>query len=134
DLMARALRAGHALTTTIAMVAEEMRDPVSTEFRAVYEQHNYGLPFPQVLKALAVRIPLIDVRFFVTAVLTQRETGGNLAEVLDHLAASTRERFRIRRQLRVLTAQGRMTGWVLSGFPIGLAALLYALNPSHVVI
>jgi tight adherence protein B len=133
DLMARALRAGHALTTTIAMVAEEIPDPVSTEFRAVYEQHNYGLPFPQVLKALAVRIPLMDVRFFVIAVLTQRETGGNLAEVLDNLGKVTRDRFRVRQQLRALTAQGRMTGWVLSLFPIALAAVLFVVNPSHML-
>jgi tight adherence protein B len=131
DLMARALRAGHAFTTTIAMVAEESREPVRSEFRRVYEQHNYGLPLPQVLRALAARNPLIDVRFFVTAVLTQRETGGNLAEVLDHLAAATRDRFRVRRQLRVLTAQGRMTGWVLAAFPIGLALVLYVMNPQH---
>jgi tight adherence protein B len=131
ELMARALRAGHALTTTIAMVADEIPEPVKSEFRLVYEQHNYGLPLPQVLKALAARIPLMDLRFFVTAVLTQRDTGGNLAEVLDNLAAVTRDRFRVRRELLVLTAQGRMTGWILAFFPVALALVLYLVNPSH---
>jgi tight adherence protein B len=131
DLMARALRAGHAVTTTLAMIADEMPDPVKSEFRVVYEQHNYGLPFARVMKDLAVRVPLIDVRFFVTAVLTQRDTGGNLAEVLDNLAAVTRDRFRMRRQLDVLTAQGRLTGWVLGGFPVVLGLVLFLLRPDH---
>jgi tight adherence protein B len=131
DLMARALRGGHTLTTSLAMIAEEIPDPIKTEFRALYEQHNYGLPLPQVLRALAARIPLMDVRFFVTAVMTQRETGGNLAEVLDNLATVTRDRFRVRRQLRVLTAQGRMTGWILGAFPVFLGVVLYLFNPAH---
>ena len=131
DLMARALRAGHAVTTTLAMIADEMPDPLKSEFRVVYEQHNYGLPFQRVMKDLATRVPLIDVRFFVTAVLTQRDTGGNLAEVLDNLATVTRDRFRTRRQLDVLTAQGRMTGWILGGFPLVLGLVLYLLKPDH---
>ena len=131
DLMARALRGGHTLTTALAMIADEIPDPVKTEFRAVYEQHNYGLPMPQVLRGLADRIPLMDVRFFVTAVITQRETGGNLAEVLDNLATVTRDRFRVRRQIHVLTAQGRMTGWILGLFPVVLGFVLYLVNPSH---
>ncbi|HEY3045770.1 MAG TPA: type II secretion system F family protein [Vicinamibacterales bacterium] len=131
SLMARALRAGHALTSTLAMVADEIPEPVKSEFRALYEQHNYGLPLPQVLRTFAARIPLMDVRFFATAVLTQRETGGNLAEVLDNLGTVTRDRFRVRRQLRVLTAQGRMTGWILAGLPICLALVLYWVNPGQ---
>jgi tight adherence protein B len=131
DLMARALRGGHTLTTALAMIADEIPDPVKAEFRAVYEQHNYGMPMPQVLRGLADRIPLIDVRFFVTAVITQRETGGNLAEVLDNLATVTRDRFRVRRQIHVLTAQGRMTGWILGLFPVVLGVVLYLVNPSH---
>jgi tight adherence protein B len=133
SLMARALRAGHALTSTLAMVADEIPDPVKSEFRALYEQHNYGLPLPQVLRTFAGRIPLIDVRFFATAVLTQRETGGNLAEVLDNLGTVTRDRFQVRRQLRVLTAQGRMTGWILGGLPIALALVLFYVNPSQMI-
>ena len=131
DLMGRALRSGHTLTTSLAMVADEMPDPVKWEFRALYEQHNYGLPLPQVLRALASRIPLMDVRFFVTAVLTQRETGGNLAEVLDNLATVTRDRFRVRRHINVITAQGRLTGWILGIFPLALGFVLMAINPAH---
>ena len=132
DLMARALRAGHALTASLGMIAEEVTEPVQSEFRLLYEQQNYGLPLPQVLKAFAARMPLTDVRLFVTAVLTQRETGGNLAEILDNLAAVTRDRFRVRRQLRVLTAQGRMTGWILTLFPVLLSLILWAFNPGHI--
>jgi tight adherence protein B len=131
DLIARSLRGGHTLTTSLAVVSEELPDPVKSEFRALYEQHNYGLPLAQVLRALASRVPLMDVRFFVTAVITQRETGGNLAEVLDNLAAVTRDRFRVRQHLRVLTAQGRITGWILGLFPAVLAVLLTLFNPAH---
>jgi tight adherence protein B len=131
SLMARALRAGHALTSTLAMVADEVPDPVASEFRALYEQHNYGLPLMQVLRTFATRIPLMDVRFFAIAVLTQRETGGNLAEVLDNLAGVTRDRFRVRRQLRVLTAQSRITGWILAALPVVLGIALYTFNPGQ---
>ena len=126
-----ALRAGHAFTSTLAMVADEIPDPVKSEFRALYEQHNYGLPLTQVMRTFAARIPQIDVRFFSTAVLTQRETGGNLAEVLDNLANVTRDRFRVRRQLQVLTAQSRATGWVLGALPVVLGVILYILNPAQ---
>ena len=131
SLMARALRAGHALTTTLGMVADEVPEPVKSEFRMLYEQQNFGLPLTQVLRTFARRIPLMDARFFATAVLTQRETGGNLAEVLDNLAGVTRDRFRVRRQLRVLTAQGRLTGWILGALPVVLGIALYAINPEH---
>jgi tight adherence protein B len=131
SLMARALRAGHALTSTLAAVADEVPEPVKSEFRALHHQHNYGLPLQQVLRTFATRVPLIDVRFFVTAVLTQRGTGGNLAEVLDNLATVMRDRFRVRRQLRVLTAQGRMTGWVLGAVPIVVALGMYLVNPAQ---
>jgi tight adherence protein B len=131
DLMARALRAGHTLPASLSMIAEELPDPARSEFRMLYEQQNYGMPLPQVLRSFAARLPLVDVRLFVTAVLTQRETGGNLTEILDNLAAVTRDRFRVRRQLRVLTAQGRMTGWILSSLPLGLALMLYLVNPAH---
>jgi tight adherence protein B len=131
SLMARALRAGHALTSTLAVVAEEMPEPVKSEFRTLYEQHNYGLPMPQVLRTFARRIPIIDVRFFATAVLMQRETGGNLAEVLDNLASVMRDRFRVRRQLSVLTAQGRTTGWILGALPVFIAIGMYMLSPTQ---
>ena len=97
------------------MVAEEAPQPVAGEFQLLYDQQNFGMPLRDALKAFAERLPLLDARFFVTAVLTQRETGGNLAEVLDNLATSIRERFKVKRQVRVISAHGRITGWVLSG-------------------
>jgi tight adherence protein B len=131
SLMARALRAGHALTSTLAVVAEEMPEPIKSEFRRLYEQHNFGLPLPQVMRTFAKRIAIVDVRFFATAVLMQRETGGNLAEVLDNLGTVMRDRFRVRRQLAVLTAQGRMTGWILSVLPLVVGVGIYLVNPEQ---
>ena len=122
DLIARALRAGHAFTTGLAMAAEEIPAPVGEEFKLLYDRQNFGMPLPDAMKAFAARIPLIDARFFVTAVLTQRETGGNLGEVLDNLASVIRERFKVKRQVRVLTAHGRITGWILAALPPALAA------------
>src|SRR6185436_4543923 len=104
DLMARALRAGHALPTALNLVGQEAPEPVRTEFRVLHDEQNYGMPFPEALRSFAARIPLLDARFFVTAVLTQREAGGNLAEVLDGLAALIRERFKLKRQVRTLSA------------------------------
>ena len=129
DLLARALRAGHALTTGLSMVAEELGDPVGPEFKTLFDQQNFGLPLPQALKAFAERIPSIDARFFVTAVLTQRESGGNLSEVLDNLAAIIRDRFRVKRQVRVISAHGRITGWVLSALPTCLGLFFAATSP-----
>lgn len=131
DLIARSLRAGHAFPTGLGMVAEEVVKPVSTEFKIVYEQQNYGIPMSDALRALAERVPIIDVRFFVTAVLTQREAGGNLAEVLDNLSGVIRERFKIKRQVRVLSAHGRMTGWILAGLPPALAFAFMITVPTH---
>lgn len=127
DLLARALRAGHALTTGLSMVADEMRDPIGPEFRQLYDEQNFGLPLPQALKSFATRIPSLDAKFFVTAVLTQRDAGGNLSEVLDNLASIIRDRFRVKRQVRVISAHGRITGWVLSALPTTLG-LFFALN------
>lgn len=120
DLLARALRAGHALTTGLSMVADEMRAPVGPEFRQLFDEQNFGMPLPQALKAFAERIPTLDARFFVTAVLTQREAGGNLSEVLDNLSSIIRDRFRVKRQVRVISAHGRITGWILSALPVSL--------------
>ena len=131
DLIAQALRAGHAFTTALAMVAEEIPAPVGTEFRLLYDRQNYGMPLDEAMKDLADRIPLLDARFFVTAVLMQRETGGNLAEVLDNLAKVIRERFQVKRQVRVLTAHGRITGWVLTAFPPALALAMFIMSPGH---
>jgi len=131
DLIGRALRAGHAFTTGLAMAAEEIPRPVGDEFQMLYDRQNFGMPLPDALKAFADRIPLLDARFFVTAVLTQRETGGNLGEVLDNLATVIRDRFRVKRQVRVLTAHGRITGWILAGMPPVLAAVMMVVSPEH---
>jgi tight adherence protein B len=130
DLLARALRAGHALTTGLSMIAEELPEPTGPEFKLLYDQQNFGLPLPQALKLFAERIPSIDARFFVTAVLTQREAGGNLSEVLDNLAAIIRDRFKVKRQVRVISAHGRITGWVLSALPSSLAIFFALSNPA----
>jgi tight adherence protein B len=132
DLIARALRAGHAFTTGLGMVAEEVEEPVRTEFRLLHDRQNYGMPLPDALKSLAVRVPLLDARFFATSVLTQRESGGNLSEVLDGLSKLIRERFKLRRQVRALSAHGRFTSWVLAALPLVLAALLFAIAPKHI--
>jgi tight adherence protein B len=131
DLLARAIRAGHAFQTAMGMVADELPAPVGVEFKKSFEQQNYGLPLKEALNGLSERMPLMDVRFFVTAVAIQRETGGNLAEILDNLAHVVRERFKILRQVRVHTAHGRFTGYVLLGLPAALAVALMFISPEH---
>ena len=131
DLLSRSLRAGHAFTTGLSLVAEEIPDPVGSEFRLAFDRQNFGMPLPDALRALADRVPLLDAKFFVTAVLTQRESGGNLAEVLDNLASVIRERFKVKRQVRVVTAHARMTAWVLVLLPPTLAVVLTMLSPAH---
>jgi len=131
DLIARTLRAGHSFATGLRLTAEEIPDPVAGEFRLLHDQQNYGLSLDDGLRNLAKRMPIVDVRFFVTAILTQRETGGNLAEVLDNLSAVIRERFRIKRQLRVLSARGRLTGVILAALPPGLAVMMIMRVPEH---
>jgi tight adherence protein B len=129
DLIARSLRAGHAFTTGLGIAAEEMPAPVGTEFKRVYDQQNFGMSMPEALRAMARRVPVLDARFFVTAVLTQRESGGNLAEVLDNLSSVMRDRFKVKRQIRVVSAHGRLSGWVLSLVPPVLAAVLFMMQP-----
>jgi tight adherence protein B len=131
DLIASSLRAGHAFTTGVSMVADEVPEPTGSEFRLLYDQQSYGMPLPEALKAFGKRVPLLDARFFITAVLTQREAGGNLAEVLDNLAGLIRERSRVKRQVRVASAHGRITGWVLSLMPPALATVMFAVAPEH---
>jgi len=131
DLIARALKAGHAFATGLKMVADEMAEPIGPEFRKTFDEQNFGLPLKDALANLTVRIPLLDVRFFSTAVLIQRETGGNLSEILENLAHVVRERFKILRQVRVYTAHGRLTGYVLLGLPVFLAVALMFINPEH---
>jgi tight adherence protein B len=131
DLLGRALRAGHAFQTAMGMVADDLKEPCGPEFKKTFDQQNFGLPLRDSLFQLCDRIPLMDVRFFATAVLIQRETGGNLAEILDNLAHVVRERFRIRREIRTKTAHGRFTGLVLLGLPAALGAMLTVINPDH---
>jgi tight adherence protein B len=134
DLMARSLRAGHALTSALQMVGEEMQEPVGTEFRLLFDRQNFGMSLPDALKEFGNRVPLVDARFFVTAVLIQRESGGNLSQVLDNLASVIRERFKVKRQVRVMSAHGRITGWVLGCLPIALAFILFLIQPEHITL
>jgi len=131
DLMSRALRAGHSLTAAIEIVGEECPEPVRTEFREVYRQQNFGLPARDALLQLAHRMPLPELGFVVTAMLLQRETGGNLVEVLDRTTVVIRERLRIQGEIRIYTAQGRMTGWILSLLPIAMYFLLSLANRGY---
>jgi tight adherence protein B len=131
DLLSRAVRAGHAFQTAMGMVGDDLAAPVGPEFKKTFEQQNFGLPLRDALNQLTDRMPLLDVRFFVTAVLIQRETGGNLSEILDNLAHVVRERFKILRQVRVHTAHGRFTAYVLLALPAALAIALSFINPEH---
>ena len=131
DLIARALRAGHTFTTGLLMVADEIPKAVAGEFRLLYDKQNYGMDLSEALRAFAARIPLIDAKFFVTAVLTQREAGGNLAEVLDNLAKVIRTRFTVQRQIRVISAHGRLTGGILMGLPLALGFFLALRSPEN---
>jgi tight adherence protein B len=130
-LIARALRAGHAFPTGLQMVADEIPAPVGAEFKLVHDRQSFGMSLNEALKGMAERVPVLDARFFVTAVLTQRETGGNLSEVLDNLANVIRERFKVKRQVRVVTAHGRITGWILAALPPALAVVLCFVSPEH---
>jgi tight adherence protein B len=131
DLIARALKAGHAFATGLKMAADELSEPVGPEFRKTFDEQNFGLPLKDALENLTLRIPILDVRFFATAVLIQRETGGNLSEILENLAHVVRERFKILRQVRVYTAHGRLTGYVLLALPAVLGIALSFINPDH---
>jgi len=132
DTLARAVRAGHAFTTALEMIANEVSEPVAGEFRQLYEEQKFGLPVRDALLNLADRVPLVDVKFFVTAVMLQRETGGNLAEILDNLSYVIRERFKILRQVRVHTAQGRLTMMLLMALPPTVVAVMLVLNPGFI--
>src|SRR5450755_1260646 len=132
DTLARAVRAGHAFTTALELIANEVAEPVSSEIRKLFEEQKFGMPVRDALVNLAERVPLVDVKFFVTAVMLQRETGGNLAEILDNLSYVIRERFKIMRQVRVHTAQGRMTMMLLMGLPPIIVITMQAMNPSFI--
>jgi len=132
DLLGRAVRAGHAFTTGLEMISKESSEPIAGEFRITFDEQNFGLPLRDALLNLAERMPLIDVRFFVTALLIQKETGGNLAEILDGLAHVIRERFRIYRDVRVKTAQGKLTAGILIALPPFMMFVLSLLNPHYI--
>src|SRR5229473_3293379 len=128
DLMARGLRAGHALTAVLEMVGTETAEPIASEFRRLAEEHSLGLPLRDATMNLVARLPRDDMRFLATAILLQKETGGNLAVILDKTAAVARERARLRGQLRIYTAQGRITGWILCMMPFIMFGLLSLVN------
>ncbi len=132
DTLSRAVRAGHAFTTALEMIANELAEPVAGEFRQLYEEQKFGLPVRDALINLTERVPLVDVKFFVTAVMLQRETGGNLAEILDNLSYVIRERFKILRQVRVHTAQGRLTMVLLMALPPTIVVFMLTLNPGFI--
>ena len=132
DTLARAVRAGHAFTTAIEMIFNEVAEPLATEFRKLFEEQKFGMPVRDALMNLTERVPLVDVKFFVTAVMLQRETGGNLAEILDNLSYVIRERFKIQRQVRVHTAQGRLTMALLMAMPPTVVTILLVFSPDFV--
>lgn len=132
DLLGRAVRAGHAFTTGLEMIGRELGEPVAGEFRIAFEEQNFGLPLKDALLNLSERVPLIDVRFFVTALMIQKETGGNLAEILDNLSKVIRERFKILGEVRVRTAQGRLTAGMLIALPPAMLLMLSGMNPQYV--
>jgi len=132
DTLARAVRAGHAFTTALELIANELSEPVASEFRKLFEEQKFGLPVRDALMNLAERMPLVDVKFFVTAVMLQRETGGNLAEILDNLSYVIRERFKIMRQVRVYTAQGRLTMMLLMGLPPLIVVTMLLTSPAFI--
>jgi tight adherence protein B len=131
EMFARSLRAGHSFTGAIQLVAQEMPDPIGPEFSKVFEEQNLGIPLRQALIGMTDRVDILDVKFFVTAILIQRETGGNLAEIIDKIAYVIRERFRVQGQLKIFTAQARLSGFILSLLPIGVAVLIWILNPEY---
>jgi tight adherence protein B len=131
DLISRALSAGHAFSEALHMVSTEMPDPIAMEFRKAYEEQNLGLSLKLALENLAQRMPLLDLRMCITAVLIQRETGGNLAEILEKVAYTIRERFRIMGDLKTLTTSSRMSAWLLCALPIFVAIAVTVMNPDY---
>jgi tight adherence protein B len=131
ELMSRSLSAGHAFAESLNMVASEMPEPVATEFRRTYEEQNLGLSLKLALENLAVRIPLLDLQLCITAIMIQRETGGNLAEILEKVGHTIRERFRIMEDLNTLTTSSRMSAWILCGLPLFIAMVTTFMNPDY---
>jgi tight adherence protein B len=134
EMMARSLRAGLGINTAMQMVAQEMPEPISIAFKNMVDEQNLGLSLQEAMKTLVNRVPILDVQFFVSAVTIQRETGGNLAEILDKIGYVIRERFKILGQVRVYTAQGRLTGYILTSLPIIVGILMYLIDPSYLMV
>jgi tight adherence protein B len=132
DMLVSALRAGHSLMTAIGFMGQEFVEPLSSEFRQCFEEQNYGVDLRTALLNLGTRMAVQDLQIFIAAVLIQKESGGRLAEVLEKVAQTSRERFRLRKQVRVHTAQGRMTGWILSLLPVGLGFAMYLVHPEGI--
>ena len=131
EFVSRSMRAGHAFSVSLEMLHQEFTDPLASEFRRTFDEQNLGLPLEAALEKLGQRMPMLDVHFFVSAVLLQKRTGGNLAEILDKLAGLIRERFKLRGQVRTISAQGRMSGLVLTMIPVVVGIIMYFVNPSH---
>jgi tight adherence protein B len=134
ELVARALRAGHSLASGLSLVAEEMPDPIGREFGRAFEEQNLGIPLEETLKSMTERVPNMDLRFFCTAVILQRQTGGDLAEILDKIGSLIRERFKIWGQVQALTGEGRLSGVVLLALPPVLFLAVYYLNPEYIML
>jgi tight adherence protein B len=132
EFISRSMRAGHAFSVSLEMIHREFQEPISGEFRRTFEEHNLGLPIEVALQKLSARVPSLDVHFFVSAVLLQKRTGGNLAEILDKLAYVIRERFKLRGRIRAVSAHGKMTATALSCIPIAVAILMFYTNPDYV--
>jgi tight adherence protein B len=131
DLIARAVRAGHPLSEGIRMAAQEAPEPLAAEFRVTFEEQKFGLPFEEALLGLGDRVEVVDVRILITAILVQREVGGNLSEILEQIAETMRARFNLKRQVRVYTAQGRMSGYTLAALPILVGCAVSVINPAY---
>jgi tight adherence protein B len=131
DLIARAVRAGHPLSEGLRMAAEEAPKPLASEFRVTFEEQRFGLPFEEAMLGLGDRVEVVDIRILVTAILVQREVGGNLAEILEQIAETMRARFSLKRQVRVYTAQGRMSGYTLAALPIFVGIVIMMINPGY---
>src|SRR5206468_4439419 len=129
DLMGRAMRAGHAFPTAVKMVGDEMAEPIAKEFRVLFDETNFGVPQTEALMRLADRVPIDDLRYFVIAVMIQRESGGNLAELLDNIAAIVRARLKLLGEVRTLSAEGKLSAWILGLLPFCVGALINILNP-----
>jgi tight adherence protein B len=131
QFISRAMRAGHAFSVSLELLHKEFAEPLSGEFRRAFEEQNLGLPIDSALEGLARRMPMLDVQFFVAAVILQKRTGGNLAEILDKLSTLIRERFKLRGQIRSISAHGRLSSAVLTGIPIVVGIMMYFVNPEH---